>query len=80
MHIRQKNTKFGLAAASKAQTAVSHSTLEAETVSADFAMRTIGQPALELWRVIAERDDLKITVHEDNAAMIQVMKTGKIRR
>ena len=73
------NTRFGLSVASKAQTVVSHSTPEAEIVSADYGLRTIGQPALTLWTTLLGWviDDVKIIVHEDNAAMIQVMNVGK---
>ena len=73
------STRFGLSAASKAQTVVSHSTPEAEIVSADYGLRTIGQPALTLWKTLLGwvNDDVKIIAHEDNAAMIQVMNTGK---
>ena len=73
------NTRFGIAAASKAQTVVSHSTPEAEIVSADYGLRTIGQPALTLWRTLLgwAKDEVNIIVHEDFAAMIQVMNTGK---
>ena len=47
-----ENTRFGLAGSSKAQTVVSHSTPEAEIVSADYGLRTIGLPALTLWRTL----------------------------
>ena len=40
---------FPLMGQSKEQTAVSHSTVEAETVAADHAIRTSGIPALQLW-------------------------------
>ena len=69
-------TKVGLAAASKAQTTVSHATPEAETVAADFAMRTIERPSRDLWRAISGKDN-QIISHEDNTAMIQVTQTGQ---
>ena len=40
---------FPLSAQSKKQTAVSHSTVEAETVAADHAIRMSGLPAWPLW-------------------------------
>ncbi len=40
---------FPLAAQSNKQTAVSHSTVEAEIVAADHALSTSGLPALPLW-------------------------------
>ena len=70
------NSYFPLAATSKKQTAVSHSTPEAEIVAADLAVRTEGTPALELWEVSLGRT-LRIIFHEDNQAMICVCKTGK---
>ena len=39
---------FPLTAASKKQTAVSHSTPEAELVAADAALRTLGFPAMTM--------------------------------
>ena len=44
---------YPLGAISKKQTAVSHSTPEAELVSANLAMRTEGLPAICLWSVLA---------------------------
>ena len=67
---------FPIQAQSKKQTAVSHSTPEAEIVAADLAVRTVGLPALSLWDVLGERENTLI-FHEDNAAMIQVCRTGK---
>ena len=69
------DTRFPLQGQSKRQTCVSHSTPEAEIVAADFALRTIGIPALSLWETILQRQ-VTLTFHEDNAAMIQVMTTG----
>ena len=71
-----QDTFFSIQAHSKKQTAVSHSTPEAEIVSADLAVRTIGTPALSLWDTLLGRDNVLI-FHEDNTAMIQVCKTGK---
>ena len=59
---------------SKKQTAVSHSTPEAEIVAIDHALRTVGLPALQLWDILFQRTKT-LYVHEDNAACIQVMKT-----
>ena len=41
-----------LSGMSKKQTAVSHSTPEAEIVAADLALRTEGIPAIELWNIL----------------------------
>jgi len=70
------NSSFPLAAVSKRQSAVSHSTPEAEIVAADLALRTEGIPAIELWSKLLGKD-LKIVFHEDNQAMIAVCKSGK---
>ena len=45
---------FPLAAVSKKQSAVSHSTPEAEIVAADIAIRTLGIPAMDLWDVVLD--------------------------
>ena len=50
--LRGPATCFPLTVASKPQTCVSHGTPEAELVAADFAMRTSGLPAQQLWNVI----------------------------
>jgi hypothetical protein len=69
-------TFWPLAAVSKKQTAVSHSTPEAEIVAADFSLRTEGLPALELWDVLLRRP-ATVTLMEDNSATAQIMRSGK---
>ena len=49
------NTFFPLAAKATKQTSVAHSTVEAETVAANSAVRTIGLPALDLWEPVLQR-------------------------
>ena len=49
MVIQGKYTRFPVAGASKRQGCVSHSTPEAEIVAADFALRTMGVPVVDLW-------------------------------
>ena len=73
------NTRFGLSGLSKAQSVVSHSTPEAEIVAADFGLRTVGLPSLTLWKTLIgwKREEVIITVHDGNVAMINVMKTGE---
>ncbi len=39
-------------------------------------MKAIGIPARDLWEVLL-RKDIPLFFHEDNQAMIQVVKTGK---
>ena len=70
------DTFLPLQAVSRKQTAVSHSTTESELVAADTALRVIGIPCLPLWDAILEREAVCL-FHEDNAAMIQICKTGK---
>jgi hypothetical protein len=74
-----KNTRFPLAALSKKQTAKSHSTPEAEIISADVAIRTLGVPSLQLWDAVLGRDvrKLKAIFKEDNEVAIRVLSTGK---
>jgi hypothetical protein len=74
-----RNTFFPLAALSKKQTAKSHSTPEAETVSADVAIRTIGLPALQLWDLVLGDGKRKLSAifKEDNETAIRVMGTGR---
>ena len=74
--IRGPGTAFPIAGSSQRQTHVSHSTPEAEIVAADFAIRTIGIPALTLWSTLLQKDAC-LQFHEDNQAMIAVMKSGR---
>ena len=70
------DTLYPIQAVSKKQTAVSHSTPEAEIVATDLAVRTVGTPALSLWDTLLQRE-VVMQFHEDNAAMIQVCRTGR---
>ena len=76
MSIMGPNTSCPLAAMSKKQSAVSHSTPESELVAADLALRTEGIPAIELWGTLLGREP-RVIFHEDNQAMIAVCKSGK---
>ena len=58
------NTFFPLAAKSQRQTAVAHSTPEAEIVSAGHAIRTVGMPALDLWETVLKRS-VQLTLRVD---------------
>ena len=74
--LRGPHTSFPIAAYSKRQGCVSHSTPEAELVSMDHAMRTLGLPSLSLWdALLPQHGDM--VVHEDNSAMIRVVETGR---
>jgi hypothetical protein len=69
-------TFMPLAAKTKKQTCVSHSTPEAQIVSINLAMRTLGILALSIWELLLERD-VGLDVMEDNDATITIIKTGK---
>ena len=69
-------TYMPIAARSKKQTSVSHSTPEAEIVSLDFGVRTLALPALDLRETVFNRD-IDLEVLEDNEAAIQILKTGR---
>ena len=74
--LRGPATCYPLTGAPKRQTCVSHSTPEAGIVAADFALRTSGIPAQQLWNVILGRQ-AGLVFNEDNHAMIRVCQTGR---
>ena len=78
--VRGPNSSFpfsaSFSAGSKRQSCVSHSTPEAEFVAADFVLRSDGLPSFSLWRVLFPHQP-PLLLHEDNQAMIRVVKTGK---
>ena len=63
--VQGPETALPIAGPSKRQTNVSHSTPEAEIVAADFAIRTIGIPALTLWSTLLQKDVCR-QFHEDS--------------
>ena len=65
-----------LSAISKRQTAVSHSTPEAELVAADHGVRVEGLPAVTLWNVLLKRD-VSLVLCEDNESAARVIETGR---
>ena len=67
---------FPLSAQSKKQTATSHSTVEAEIIAADHAIRTAGLPALALWETILDRS-ISLDVFQDNQATARIMSSGR---
>ncbi len=56
---------FPISAQSEKQTPVSHSTVEAEIIAVDHAIRMSGLPALPLWETILDRS-LSLDVYQDN--------------
>ena len=67
---------FPIHGVSRRQDCVSSSTPEAELVSGHYAYYKVMLPSLDLWNVLLPTAD-KGVFHEDNTAMIQVVKTGK---
>ena len=76
LNLQGPHNRFPLAGLSKRQGCVSHSTLEAEIISADTAVRTIGLPALDLWDVLSSTKG-NLCLCEDNQAMISVVRSGR---
>ena len=76
LQVQGKYTRFPLAGGSKRQGRVSHSTPEAEIVAADTALRTLGIPALSLWKVLAKVFP-QLLFHDDNQGMIGVVRSGR---
>ena len=70
-------TCFPINGQSKRQSAVSHSTPEAEIVAADTAMFKEGIPSLDLWSVLTGEPTPTLYFHEDNETMIRIMQTGR---
>ena len=68
--------KFPLEWGSKRQTAVSHSTPEAELVSLAHSFRTAGLPLQHLCETVLDCP-VRINAHEDNEATIKVLAKGK---
>ena len=75
LQVQGKFTRFPLAGGSKRQGCVSHSAPEAEIVAADTALRTLGIPALSLWKVLAKVFP-QLLFHDDNQGMIGVVRSG----
>merc|ERR1712035_231823 len=69
------HTQFPIAAVSKRQGSVSHSTPESELVALDHGLRHVALPAAELWAKFLPCS--KVIAHEDNAVAIRVCETGK---
>ena len=74
--IRGLNICFPITGISKRQTGVSHSTPEAEIVSAGSSIRHCGLPSFALWWTLLPQKP-KLMFHEDNHAMIRVAETGR---
>ena len=78
-----KFTRFLLSAISKRQTAVSHSTPEAEMIAAAFALRVEGLPFMEFWDIILRSlglNPIQLDFAEDNEAMIKICRNAGSQR
>lgn len=62
-------------AVSKRQTAVSHSTTEAEMISAELGFHPEGLPQMQLWDTIRQRS-VQLDFAEDNEAIIKMCRSG----
>ena len=76
LQVQGKFTRFPLAGGSKRQGCVSHSTPEAEIVAADTALRTLGIPAISLWKDLSKVLP-QLLFHDDNQGMIGVVRSGR---
>ena len=65
-----------LAATTQKQSCVSHRTPEAEIMSMNLALPTLGMPAMTLWDLVLGRK-AGIDVMEANDATIVIVKTGR---
>ena len=70
------STFFPLAAKAQKQTAVAHLIVEAEITSANFAVRTLGLPSLDLWETFLGRS-VPLTLIEDNESTAAIIRTGR---
>ena len=70
------STNFPISATCTKQTAVAHSTPEAENVSANAALRLCGLPTLDLFETALGRL-VHLELMEDNQSTIKIIKTGR---
>eukprot|EP00959_Pyramimonas_sp_CCMP1952_P169004 3530502-Pyramimonas_sp.AAC.1 len=68
-------TRAGQSMGSQRQICVSHSTLEADIVAADLALRKELLAALPLWEILLDRP-VRCLFLEDNQAVCKVIKAG----
>ena len=73
------NTFFPLTAASKKHGSTSKSRTEAEIVTLEIAVRTIGIPALDLFEELLDKK-VQMVVFEDNQATANIVRTGKLEK
>jgi len=75
VHVAGPGTFFPLAWYSKRQSATSHSTTEAELISASKMLRESLVPLMSLWSLMLDRR-MRGVIHEDNMSTITVIESG----
>ena len=73
--LRGPRTSFPVAAISKRQGCVSHSTPEAELVALNHGLRTVAYPALDVWCLF--RPKVQLVCHEDNDVAVRICQSGR---
>jgi hypothetical protein len=77
--IRGPSTFGALMGLSKRQHCVSHSFPESEIVAANFAVRTIGLPALSIWEVAAAgAGEMKVNMWDDSEGALGIIASGNL--
>ena len=78
LKIEGPNTSFVLAAMSKKQTAVSHSSTESEIIAAETALRTEGLPTQTLMEHVLglPPGGATLNFYEDNQSAIKIIESG----
>ena len=76
IQIEGPHTRFPVCAQSKRQTAVANSTPDAELSAIAMLFRNMCVPAIDLWATL-QPCPVTVFIHEDNAACISVLSTGK---
>ncbi len=74
--ISRHSQLWPLCGQSKKQTAVSHSTVEAELVACNHGLRSEGLPALLWWEPILGRKTSHV-LYQDTQATMRILQTGK---
>ena len=70
------HTFYPLGVSAKKQTAASHSSPEAELVSLNEGVKTMGIPHKDIWEKILGRP-VELILYEDNQAAATIVTTGK---
>ena len=74
------NTSFGFEGQARRQAAVANSTPEAEIAAAAYALRTYGEPVLDLVQKVwatGRSFSMVLRLYEDNQAALRIFETGR---